>query len=451
MINPDCIYQWLLKSAQHRKLFLVAYSGGVDSHVLLHLMNLIRQKYSGIRLRAIHINHGLSPNADQWSEHCQTVCDNLQIELLIRKIKLNRDPNHSTESLSRQIRYQIFSEVLLLDESLLTAHTQNDQAETVLLQLLRGAGPKGLSAMPDKKAFAQSYLLRPLLNFTREEVVQYANQNRLHWVEDESNLDLGFNRNYLRHKIMPLLQNRWESVFSNLSRSANHCAESVELLDELARNDLLTITQENDFILPLAHVLTLSDARQRNVLRYWIRKCNVRLPSTRKLKQLQTDLLLSRKDARPSLQWDDFEIRRYQNQLYLMPILKKHNSKNIIPWDDVKKPLDLGNGLGHLIAEKKIGEGIRPDITTQHISVRFRQGGETCQFKGHTHSLKKLFQEWHIPPWQRDNIPLIYCGNELIAVVGYCVCDGFATNKEQVGIVIKFQFCPHTSVLKIGR
>ncbi len=295
--------------------FCIAYSGGVDSHVLLHAMAQLRDQNKEWVVRAVHINHGLHPNADSWEAHCREICTSLKIPLTTEKIQLDIKPGDSIEEMARNARYAAFEEQIERGENLLTAHTQNDQAETLLLQLLRGSGVKGLSAMPIKKPLGTGYLVRPLLECTRDDVITYARQNDLRWIEDDTNVEQRFNRNYLRHEIFPLLRRRWPEVFLMMSRSATHCAESAALLDELADLDLQTLSHENK--LSVRALLLLSDIRRRNVLRRWIRQHGFRVPNKKHLEQIEKDVLLSAKDAKPIFSWGVAEIRRRGDLLSL--------------------------------------------------------------------------------------------------------------------------------------
>lgn len=428
-------FQQIISALAQQPHFCIAYSGGQDSHVLLHAMATLRGKNNNFRLRAIHIHHGLSPQADQWAQHCQQICNQLAIPLTIKKIKLSLAAGDSIEAVAREARYAMFRELLLPEENLVTAHTLNDQTETVLLQLLRGAGVKGLSAMPTKKKFASGFLLRPLLSFTRDDFNVYSKQHQLQWIEDETNLALRFNRNFLRHQVIPILRQRWPEIFTTIARSATHCAEAAELVDELANMDLV----DPDGNLSLTHWLPLSAARQRNVLRYWIRKRGYRVPNTKQVNEICHQVIHADESAAPLFSWNQAEIRRYQNNLYLLPAQTPHDASVIIPWN-LQQSLPLPNQLGVLNLTLKKGEGIISAMNREKILVRFRQGGERCRPAGRkeTHTLKQLMQEWQIPPWQRDRIPLLFCNDELVAVVGYCVCEKYAAKSGEEGIVVKW-------------
>lgn len=436
MLNIDAFYTTLTSLTKNR-CFYIAYSGGLDSHVLLYMMARLRHTYPDLKLNAIHIHHGLNTCADIWEQHCETICTDLKVDYQCRRLNLNPQHGESLEAVARQARYQAFSEILPAHSDLLLAHNQNDQAETVLLQLLRGAGPKGLSAMPHCKVFSVGHLIRPLLDFTRDEIQSYAEQNQLEWHEDSSNAETRFDRNYLRHRVIPVLSARWPAVAKNLSRSAQHCATTSNLLAQLAQQDLMQAITDQPHILAVPPLQALTADRQANALRYWIHSLGYPLPNTRKLQQLQQDLLYSREDAVPKIAWGEVVMQRYRQQLFLLPQVDTQSIDEVMTWNLVE-PLLLPSNLGQLHAVQQLGTGLASVINQQPLSIRFRCGGERCRPVGHQHSytLKKLFQNWGIPPWQRQRIPLLYCGDQLAAVIGYCICAEFSVSKQEQGWMI---------------
>ena len=412
--------------------FCIAYSGGIDSHALLHAMVLLMSRQQVRQVRALHINHRINPKANEWERYCQRVCEKLKISFHVERVISIVRPSSSVEAVARKARYTLFQQNLRENEILLTAHTQSDQAETFLLQLLRGSGVKGLSAMPAKRKLGKGYLVRPLLEITHDNLIKYAKKNHLQWIEDDTNSELRFDRNYLRHEVLPILYHRWPRVFSVIARSAVHCAEAELLLDQLAENDLQQIQRENTLV--IVPLLQLPPERQRNVLRRWISCYGFHLPQTKQLEQIRNEVLLASPDATPIFSSSEIEIRRYNGMLFLLSPLLPHETAHIIHWD-FEQPLALPNALGSLIAEKQRGNGIKATIDIRKVTVRFRQGGERCRPDGRkeVHTLKKLMQEWKIPVWQRNRIPLIYYNNILIAVVGYCICEGFLAKEKEWG------------------
>jgi tRNA(Ile)-lysidine synthase len=407
-----CQYGW-------NNTYWVAYSGGIDSHVLLHLLAELRKQHP-IELRAIHVNHGLSPHAAMWAAHCASVCQALNVGYIQKSVVVAAAGN-SLEAEARHQRYAIFSSVLTANDILLTSHHQDDQAETLLLQLLRGAGPKGLAAMPVQKSLGTALHARPLLNFSRHDIEAYAEANQLRWIEDESNANTDFSRNFIRQDIMPLFKQRWPSAAVTLARAAQHCAEAQLLVETLAAQDLAHATGSVPDTLSIAYLLTLDAARQKQVLRWWLKQLGLSLPSTIKIERIREDVLLARADKMPHVNWVGGEVRRYDDDLYGMQPLAEMNKQQSYIWD-FKQPL-LVPDIGTLTARQVIGQGIRADIGS--VSVRFRQGGEVCRLPGRqcSHQLKKLMQEWRIPPWQRDRIPLLYVEDKLVAGVGFFVCE----------------------------
>lgn len=417
------------------KTWWVAYSGGLDSSVLLHVMAELRVQLS-VDVKALHINHGLSENANVWQQHCEQTCANLNIPFQTFQVNAHPKIGESPEAAAREARYQVFEMLLQTNELLLTAHHQDDQAETLLLQLLRGAGVKGLAAMPVYTRFSKGHLLRPLLASTRKELAIYAQQHHLQWLDDESNADARFNRNYLRHRLLPIIQERWPMASKVIARTAQHCAEAAELMTELAATDRGWIKGSSPNVLLISKLHSLSPARQRNVIRYWLASLHLSTPNAKHIEQVLRTVLNCTKDAVPKVTWAGAEIRRYRDNLYALSTVTV-NTMIEISWTGCQ-PLTLPNHLGQLTCEFKLGQGIKKEWLEQPLTIRFRKGGERCQPKGRpgSHPLKKCFQEWGVPPWQRDKIPLLYAGEHLLAVVGYCICERFAAAADELGGVI---------------
>ncbi len=405
------------------KKYLLAYSGGLDSYVLLHVFATIRSMHS-FQLRAIHVNHGVSSHAVEWAEHCAQVCRELNIELIQQSFSFSS----FSEAQLRESRYQLFSNFVEKNTILLTAHHQNDQAETLLLQLCRGAGPQGLAAMPHIKSFGEGFHARPLLDFTRDDLHRYAIDHQLRWVEDESNTNSKLTRNFLRHEVMPLLTQRWPTVTNTFARAAKHCAEAQEFIDVTVQR-LLNHTQGRiSGTLSVKKLLELNETEQRYVLRAWIYREKYILPSTVKLQQMTKTLLCAREDKMPHVNWGTVEMRRYRDDLFLMPQLMPHDADQVIQWS-ISQPLTLPN-IGVLQTLSVEGQGLRADI--ENVTVQFRRGGEMLQLPGrkHRHELKKVFQQWGVLPWLRDRVPLIYVDGVLAAVAGQWIADEFMGSQD---------------------
>src|SRR3990167_5659671 len=423
------------------RTYWIAYSGGLDSHVLLHLCAQLRE-FLPLKITAIHVNHQLSPHASSWAVHTERVCRELQVSYILRTIQLLPQRGVSPEALAREKRYQVFADCLGDGDMLLTAHQQDDQAETVLLQLLRGAGPKGLSAMPVVKLFSPGWHGRPLLDFTREVLQHYAENVQLEWIDDESNLDLAFSRNFLRHEVVPLLRQQWPAITQALARVATNCAETQALLEQIGKEDLASVASshaachsELSPTLSVQRLLQLDPARQRLALRTWLQQLGYPSPPSLKMQTLQRDILLAHWDSVPCLKWGKVELRRYRDELHVMSVIVPLDSQARYMWDG-NQPLTLP-GIGYLITEKNKGQGIRRDAM---MSVQFRQGGERVYVRGHHHSLKKLWQEWNVPSWLRSRLPLIYMKDELVAIPGFFMRQDYMARDEETGLAIKLVF-----------
>jgi len=411
---------------RNAKVLWVAYSGGCDSHVLLHSLVALRSEIKS-EIKAIHINHGLSSFAPEWEEHCRDTCEQLAVPYVAISVNAKKK-NSSPEEAARHARYSEWKKLLNKNEVILLAHHQDDQAETVLIQLLRGAGVKGLAAMPLQQYFSKGLLCRPLLSFLREEIHSYAVEHKLNWIDDPSNFDTDFDRNFLRHDVVPLLETRWPSLKKVLSRTASHQADADQLLTELAFQDWHHVRENNQ--INISALVKLSEKRQRNILRYWLADiCELILPDTVHLQRILNEVLTAAVDAKPEVIWRGGEVRRYQGLLYAQEKLIEPQNDLMLVWPNIEMPLELNkNGLT-LSAISSVGKGLsQKKLKNTKISLQFRQGGETCRpvGRGQTHQLKKLFQEWKIPPWQRVSVPLLYVDGQLAQVVGYCHCEPFA-------------------------
>ena len=398
------------QNLQSFKTLYIAYSGGLDSHALLHAVNqLCKQSH----IQAIHINHGLNKNATDWQQHCRTICENLNIDFEAIEVVVKPKRGESLEALARQARYAEFSKLMSKDSCLLTAHHADDQAETVLLQMLRGAGVKGLAAMPKITVFSNGHHARPLLDVNRSDLLNYAKAHQLQWIEDDSNQAMRFDRNYLRHQITPLLKQRWPSFNKTLTRVASHCAEADQLLQEMAHEDLQKVMAVSSKALSIDKLQQYSKPRQANILRHWLLHLQLPLPSLGMISRIQNEVMTARHDATPEVSWAGAECRRFRGKLYAMAPLSVLAAE--YKWD-LQKPLVLPIGV---LDPEQLNSVKLPENCT--VKVRFRQGGERFHPAGRqgSHPLKKLFQEWGVPPWLRDKIPLIYFQDRLVCVLGY--------------------------------
>ncbi len=388
----------------------IAFSGGLDSTVLLHLLASLANTETLPPLSAVHVHHGLQAAADAWPAHCQSICDNLGVPLSVKRVQVQ--PGASLERAAREARYRAFAEVTGAGEVVLTGQHRDDQAETLLFRLLRGAGVRGLAAMPAQRPLAGGYLVRPLLDVSREALEVYAHEHQLKWIEDPSNADSRFSRNYLRHRVLPALTERWPQAVTGLARTAEHLGEAQGLLDELALLDLQAASKASAFpwlglpSLALAPLCELSDARQRNALRHWLAPLT-RLPDSDHWAGWHS-MRDAKGDAQPLWRLADGELHRCGQRIWWLPSTRSEFSDATVSWPDPQNPLELpGNGQLTLTGEAPEGP----------LEVRYRQGGEILEVPGRgRRDLKRLLNESGLPGFVRGRLPLLYQGEQLLGV-----------------------------------
>lgn len=413
----------VLKRFPRPSCYWVAFSGGLDSSALLHALAVQRNRLP-TALRALHLDHGLQAGSENWARHCRTVCRALQVPLVERALHLRMPNGVSVEAEARKARLAAYRDIMRPGDLLLTAQHRDDQAETLLLQLLRGSGLSGLAAMPELLELPPGYLARPLLDFTRSEIRQYAERNRIDWVEDPSNLETGFDRNFLRHEVLPVLAQRWPGCAKTLSRSARHCAEAQDVIDLFAGREVARVQGSRPGTLSVSALSDLRPPLCRALLRYWIREAGFGLPNSGRLERVIHDVLPAAPDRSPMVHWPGAEVRRYRDDLFLLPPLPARPESK--PLDGTYKTrLALPKGLGVLYVERS-GSG-----TVAHgnwkgdlLQVRFGATDARCglPLRGHHKSLKKLFQELGVPSWIRPFVPLVFVNNRLRAVGDLCLC-----------------------------
>jgi tRNA(Ile)-lysidine synthase len=413
-----------LRTLPQPECYLVAYSGGVDSHVLLHAMAEIQGQCS-IPVRAIHVQHGLHPAAADWAVHCQSVCQTLNIPLQVVALQLQLQPGASLEAVAREARYTACWQQALPKSMLLTAHHADDQAETVLLQLLRGAGVEGLAAMPVCRTLSSGWHGRPCLSWTRQALRQYAQQHALVWIDDPSNQNTEFDRNYLRQQVMPLLQARWPAASRTLTRSAGHIAAVLPLVQAQTEQDL-AVCMNSVGRLQIAPLQRLSTVRCQQVLRAWIRQAGHPVPNQAHLSEIKDRFLKAIADRQPEVAWQNTRLRRYRGELWLLrrPVPSPPTADQLFVWPADQMMLKLPAGCGTLRCIPA-AQGIPARYWQEYrISVRWRCPGMRCRPAGRqgSRSFKKLCQAYGIPPWQRPYVPLVYRSDQLIAVADVCLC-----------------------------
>jgi len=389
----------------------VAFSGGLDSTVLLHALAQLAKQEKLPPLSAIHIAHGLQKEAEDWPQHCQRFCQSLGIPLQVIPVKVDTTAA-SVERAAREARHNAFAAQLKPDELLLLAQHQDDQAETVLLRLLRGAGVRGLAAMPQSRPLGQGHLLRPLLDCSRATLQQYAQSQGLSWIEDPSNQDTRFARNHLRQNVLPTLREHWPAASQTIARASEHVSEAQQLLDELAQSDLASAQTPGPWpwlklpSLELAPLLKLSEARQRNALRHFLAPLTL-LPDSRHFAGWQT-LKSAAHDANPIWKLQNGELHRAAGRLWWLAGCWLTPPAPPPAWHNPQQPLALpNNGELHLIGEPPAGA----------LQVRYRSGGERLSLPGRgSRDLKRLLGEHRLPAFIRPRLPLLFCQEQLLAI-----------------------------------
>ena len=431
----DKAFVSLLESHKKIKSMTVALSGGVDSVVLLHLLHQL-QKTHHFTLKASHVHHGLSKNADKWVKFCEKLCTKLSVPLDIHYIQLPQKKSLGIEGEARQLRYEKLLQTKT--DLVVLAHHEDDQAETFLLQLMRGAGVKGLSSMAH---FDDSRRLwRPLLNASRTDIESYAKKHKLKWIEDESNQNTDFDRNFIRSKVLPILKNRFSHIIKVISRSSSHLAEAQHLLDNLAQIDLKSLLKSDNYKhkLNVKTLDKLSNARAKNALRFWLEMNDQLMPSRDLLDELLRQVLTAKKDADLKIQLSkDFEIRRYKDEIYVVKKNQQTHKNYEIIWKGESKIL-LPNG-SQLNFKNVKGRGINLKfLRDQKLKIRNRQGGEFFKpdSRRPTKKIKQLLQESDLPPWEREFFPIIFVGDELAAVPNFGIDQKYQADGQVYGLEV---------------
>ncbi|MFC6839717.1 tRNA lysidine(34) synthetase TilS [Xanthomonas theicola] len=388
---------------------LVGFSGGLDSSVLLHaLAQPPHYRRSG--LRAVHVQHGLHADAEAWAAHCAGICATLAIPLQVLRVQVPRDSGHGLEAAARQARRAAFAQLLAPGEWLALAQHRDDQAETLLLRALRASGPDGLAAMQGLRSFAHGMLWRPLLALPRSELHAYAQRHALRWIEDPSNADPGFDRNFLRLQVLPLLRQRWPHAAAALARSAQLCAEASALLDDGDQTALEAVREAAAAPLSLPSLRALPAPRRARVLRRWVVQSGLPPLPAAGLAAIERTLLHARTDASAQFAWHGATLRSWRDALYAERDPPPLPTGWQAHWDG-SAPLALPDGrLLRLL-------GDAPRRFDAPLLVRLRQGGERILLPGRMHSqaLKQVLQEHAVPPWQRARLPLLHDATQLLA------------------------------------
>jgi tRNA(Ile)-lysidine synthase len=410
---------------------LLGLSGGMDSVVLLHVLNTLAPKL-GFTLSAVHVHHGISPNADAWAQFCAGVCARYSVPLVIKHVDISPLKGaHGIEASARKLRHAAFAESEIPFVAL--AHHADDQAETLMLQLLRGAGLRGVSAMPLVREQGGQLLLRPLLGCSRTELLAYAQQHGLEWIEDESNTDDSYPRNFLRHRLFPVLEERFPAWRDTLGRSASHFAEAAVILEEVALAD-----GAGEPLLAVEKLEALSLPRSKNLLRHFLHGHGAPMPQEAQLDDMLSQMRGARDNADVCVNFGDWQVRRYRGFIHVMkalpifdPMLRLDwQGEASLFWPPLQRDIHFTSVFGQGISREKLSQG--------RVSLRLRNGGETLRPHplAARRSMKNLLQENGVPPWLRERLPLLYCGEELVCVVGVAVASAFQASEGEQSVMV---------------
>ena len=411
-LNPRYIVDTVAMRADNH--LVLALSGGLDSMVLLHLLAQARQ-LQPFTLNAVYIHHGISRHADSWAEFCAAQCAMLQVGFATRKVNISGPDN--LEHKAREARYQALAECISTDKHmLLTAHHGDDQLESLLLALKRGAGPAGLSGIARQRSFAAGVMLRPLLEFNRQELEHYARQHQLQWIEDDSNSNMRFDRNFIRHQLTPVLRQRWPHFARTAARSMQHLAQLQQLADYHTDNALQLCQRGNRILLP--ELTTFVPLQQDLVLRRWLHGYGLN-PETQWLETLKRDVINAREDASPVLVLAQYQLRRFANTLYLLTEADVQQPAATLYWQ-AEASIMLPSGCGWLNFSARQSDGaVALSVSSGQwdfgkLSLRFKPAGASM-----SKPLKQWFKLWQVPPWERQRVPLLIIDGQVAAVAGY--------------------------------
>ena len=415
----------------------IGYSGGVDSHVLLHLCASITTLKD--KIAAVYVHHGLQTEAEYWARHCEKTAQSLGVDFIVLRVNAVASLGESPEEAARNARYTALKSLIGINDVLLVAQHRDDQLETVLLQLFRGSGLRGLSAMPELMAFGQGVMLRPLLNVSKFAIDDYAQAHALNWVDDPSNLSNDYDRNFLRNEVLPLLKQRWPACDKTVARSARHCADAQVVISALADELFCQVFNVVDKTLCISQLKSYEIAQQQLVIRHWFQTLNLRMPAQAFVERLQSEVLSAREDGDPVLSGQGYRVRRYRDKLYCLKQVAPEIVRDSI-WPAEQTSIKVSDQQTLSCVQSSVGI-CREQWQNATIVVKARSGGEKIRLpgrKGH-HALKKLFQEAGIPPWEREAIPLVYLDDKLAAVGDLWISADFYSEKGQGCISLSLQ------------
>lgn len=423
-IVTETLNKWLSTLPPQYKL-LVAFSGGRDSRVLLHALNALKPRFS-YTLSAVHVNHGLQALAQDWALAVTKICEEYDIPLEVLTLSVKILPGESLEEKARVHRYKAMASLVDENTYLLTAHSEDDQAETFLLQMMRGSGIKGLAGIAPIKPFAKGKLARPLLTLSRENIAEYAALHNLSWIEDPSNLQLHLRRNAIRQQLLKPLNDIQPNTTRCIARSALHCQAALGVLNGYLEQEVADCLGAFPKTLTVPKLKLRDVQKQAFILRHWLSTHQVTLPNFAKCQTMLHQLLFAKKEANPMISWGNWELRRYQELIYLLPLKKSVDNKKTYDWD-LQQPIILEDGQCWRAALVK-GKGLsKSKLNNKPIRIAYRQGGERCYLDKQQNSkaLKKILHAVQIPPWERKTLPLFYYEETLVGVAGLLITKGW--------------------------
>jgi tRNA(Ile)-lysidine synthase len=443
-----------LESSQTLATVYVAFSGGMDSTVLLDVAAWChRERLAHLPLKAIHVNHQLQSEAGQWVEQCRQTCERSGIDLVEGGVEVSSQSGIGLEAAAREARYRFFESRLVSGDVLMLGHHAEDQIETFFLHLMRGSGSRGLAAIPFARPCGAGRLARPFLTIERDRLLQYAQLSQLSWIEDPSNQNIEYDRNFLRHQVIPCLKSRWPHVVSAVGRSARILSAESALLAEMGESDFQACSVKGgcsvpDGCLPDAlyvdRLAALSEERRTNLLRYWLSRQAIAFPGTGKMEQATRVLIFAGADASPVVELGEYRWVRYGGVIYLQntpnSLLEEQPHIYEKYFINIGQSIDIkGVGRVSLVCQKTAGID-KARLKGKTLEIRFRLGGETIRLgsRGHTRKVKELMREANIAPWERSKLPMLYADNELIALWDGRVASHWY--RENTAKVVNFVF-----------
>ena len=428
-----------LANARKHKNLIVGFSGGLDSSVLLHgVLALVKKGLLQSQIKAMHVNHGQNSACKEWELFCNQVCAKYGVRLDIKTLEdFNHQSRDVNENSLRQARYQAFGSAIDSENGLLLAHHKDDQLETLLLRLNRGAGTKGLSAMQRSRPIGEGHIYRPLLDFGRKSLEEFAKSEGLDWIEDNSNRDTSLDRNFLRHEILPRIESRWPNYRESWSKSLTLVSEAYSTVESLAQGDMGALLEEPSQALDISELIRLPSERQRAVIKHWLLELRGIEIGWNKLFQIVDEFLPAAVASPTNFAFGDYQVSSFRGLLYLVSTASPLLDDCLWNINDKQELTLVNNGL--LRATETLGEGISSRLVG-NLKVKFRKGGENFKIAGgRSKSLKQVLQEAHVEPWMRARIPLLFRDDELVCVVGIGVSESVRAENGRKGYSISWR------------